>query len=313
MLDIENNLNNLDIDKDKDNKEDTCCYNDAICSAMLSLLVYEYNKIFKFNKNETIKDFLDNINSIENLDNLNYVYNLNENKLSDYSLQLLKNIKDKSPGGTIINFFSDPVSDIQVGITKSDTNKRITIIFRGSESFTDWIYDFKIKKESVIDDNIKVHKGMYDQLHDNNVFDKLIETIKNLILEYKDYNIIITGHSLGGGLSILFGFELSHIINNDINVITFASPRVGNYEFKNSVDKKENLFIYRFCNYRDIVTALPMINYYHVGNVITLYDNKVTKMFNYNYNKWFQFSILNCWSVKAHNMELYYERILNLY
>ena len=41
----------------------------------------------------------------------------------------------------------------------------------------------------------------------------LVETIEELIKNHPDYQIYVTGHSLGAALSTLFGFELSHKIN----------------------------------------------------------------------------------------------------
>jgi len=50
--------------------------------------------------------------------------------------------------------------------------------------------------------------------------------------KYPDADIRIVGHSLGGAVGTLFALEL--IKNNIIPtfLITYGSPRVGNYQFR---------------------------------------------------------------------------------
>ena len=83
-------------------------------------------------------------------------------------MSVLKDFGESSPMGTVEMFISDPDTDIQVGITKSDTNKRISVIFRGSESRSDWYYDFMIVKKVLTKDGlikpVNVHSGFLSQL-----------------------------------------------------------------------------------------------------------------------------------------------------
>ena len=58
---------------------------------------------------------------------------------------------------------------------------------------------------------------------------------------------------------------LSHEISQQVTIVSFASPRVGNNGWKKSFDAKENLHHYRITNCNDIVTAFPNILYRHVG------------------------------------------------
>ena len=43
--------------------------------------------------------------------------------------------------GKIVEFINDPETDLQAAITLSETKKTITVVFRGSESRSDWFYD----------------------------------------------------------------------------------------------------------------------------------------------------------------------------
>lgn len=265
----------------------------------LTILMYDYDNNFSLMKDENIKDFVNN--------NSDFI-----NKLGDTKKDIFENLKNNSPFGKIEIFVSDDDTDLQVGITISEKNKRLTVIFRGTESYTDWKYDLMITKKK-LDGNIYIHNGFYQQLYTNHNFDKIKNKLLLLLLEYPDYEINIIGHSLGGALSTLFGYLLAKTITNKVTVITLGSPRVGNYYFKLDFDSQTNLTHYRISNNRDVITSVPMINFYHTGINIHLTNDNLTIYDNYNYNRYFKFSLFNCWSVSDHNIELYYNRIKKLY
>ena len=132
----------------------------------------------------------------------------------------------------------------------------------------------------------------------------------SLIQKYPDNEVIITGHSLGGALSVLFGYQISNELRKTaIKVISFASPRVGNYYFKKDFDNILNLTHYRVTNNHDLVTSTPMLGYCHVGKNIHLGCNYYEYYDNYNYNRWWKYSLFNCWSIRDHNIDLYYKNL----
>ena len=100
----------------------------------LTMLVYDYIKKFQLNQSESIEKFL-STQSEEDLD----IY-------TDARKEVLQNMKSYAPHGTVEYFIDDKKTDLQVGITKSETNKRICVVFRGSESRSDWYYDLMITK-----------------------------------------------------------------------------------------------------------------------------------------------------------------------
>ena len=129
-----------------------------ICDfARLTLLVYEYGKTFKIDKNINLTKFLSTIKKSELLED-----NLRNNVISELALS--------SPLGIVYKFYSIDSTDLQVGITKSEANKRITVIFRGSESMRDWYYDLSILKTK-LHDNVYVHSGFYKQLYNENMYE----------------------------------------------------------------------------------------------------------------------------------------------
>ena len=261
----------------------------------LTVLMYDYEKDFKLEDEENIESFINN--------NSDFINNLDNTRKN-----IFENLKNNSPFGKVEKYISDSETDLQVGITISKKNKRLNVIFRGTESYTDWKYDLMVTKRR-LEKNIYVHTGFYIQLFRNNNFDKLKNKLLNLLKENPDYEINIIGHSLGGALSVLYGYLLSKTIINQVNVISLGSPRVGNYDFKEDFDSQSNLKHYRITNNRDIITAVPMFYFYHTGLNIHLNENSLTIYENYNYNKYFQFSLFNCWRVSDHNIIDYYNKI----
>ena len=101
---------------------------------------------------------------------------------------------------------------------------------------------------------------------------------------------------------------MSRNISKIVNVVNFASPRVGNKNFKKKCNEKQNLCIYRITNDRDIVTAVPMVNFEHVGTNILVSNNKI-KLFYDNKYPWWTYSLFNCWKTSDHDVDLYYSRV----
>jgi hypothetical protein len=265
-----------------------------------TLLIYNYGKSFTIeNPDETIETFVNK--AIED-------GSFHKLGLNDARRAAMLELKQLAPNGQIHTFIDDPVSDLQIGITINHEQKHFSVVFRGSESITDWYYDLQIYKHNY-KDNIWIHSGFYNQLHTDNIHQCIIKKVKSILEQNPDYKIFVTGHSLGGALSTLFGYMLAHAIDNLVTVVSFASPRIGNYHWKKSFEEKSNLVHFRVVNNRDLITATPYINYYHVGTDIRLYKDS----FYINLGKTkscCDFTIFSNWSVSDHSCELYYENLV---
>nr|GMD87749.1 phospholipase A1-II 4-like [Ipomoea batatas] len=118
-----------------------------------------------------------------------------------------------------------------------------------------------------------VHKGWYDmyttinqdsQLNQTSAKDQIREEVARLVELYKDeeVSITVTGHSLGSSMATLNATDLAfNPINNnkDIPVTAFlyASPKVGDENFKNAISNQQNLRVLRITDVNDLVPKLP--------------------------------------------------------
>jgi len=276
-------------------------HDDVVELLRITILVYNYGKTFTIeDENETIETFVNKLSKNGTADKIG---------LSDTRKSILLDVAKNTPSGKVHTFISNTDSDVQVGITINKTDKRICVVFRGSESTKDWFYDLKIQKHNLKDD-IWVHSGFYQQLYENRVYDKILTSVKQIVDEHPDFSLYVTGHSLGAALATLCGFMFSQELKTQITVVSFASPRVGNAEWKNAFEKQHNLVHYRIANNRDIVTAFPMYNYHHVGKTIRLFENSYSIFVDNSKFSWYDFTLLQCWRIGDHDCDFYYKRLL---
>ena len=177
-------------------------------------------------------------------------------------------------------------------------NKTIIIVFKGSSNIHDFLADIDFGDYSSPDDNIlgEVHRGMHNILYSKMDGGELrCDVITDIISEYSDnYNIFLTGHSLGAGLATIFYQHLKNSVKNNIKIITFGSPRVGNKLFRNNIEEST-----RFVHKNDIVTKLPLniMDYYHIPKKVHL-------------NKESSFWKLKWWSIDDHKIDHYFLALL---
>uniref|UniRef100_A0A0K0ECY4 Lipase_3 domain-containing protein n=1 Tax=Strongyloides stercoralis TaxID=6248 RepID=A0A0K0ECY4_STRER len=148
-------------------------------------------------------------------------------------------------------------------ITKPNT---IIVVQKGTDNsfqlleqfFNLYFYDKKIfyNNEKVWDYQFKAH---------NFYIDDLLDKINDLLMKKKYKNVIFTGHSLGGALSVLDAYECVYrkICNGKTTkVVTLGSPRTGDKSFAVSFNKLiPNT--YRVVNRYDPITNFPNCKAYN--------------------------------------------------
>ena len=167
------------------------------------------------------------------------------------------------------------------------------IAFRGTMDTQEWMQNFtyrqtpfpksnKMKQQHALflnnsKNSPNIHSGFLEVY--NNFRNNLIDKIKQL----KPKQVLIGGHSLGGAIATICGLDLKILGYNTI-VYNFASPRVGDDEFCNLINKS-NLPLYRVVNTSDVAPTFPVsvspnfddpenpFIYNHCGNAVYFTDN----------------------------------------
>ncbi|XP_060195292.1 phospholipase A1-II 1-like [Lycium barbarum] len=160
----------------------------------------------------------------------------------------------------------------------------IVIAWRGSVPALEWISDFEFFKVSAPiifgeESEPRVHQGWYSiytsddprsPFNKASARDQVFGEVQRLVEQYKNEEITITviGNSMGAALATLNAVD---IVFNGINkgvpvtAFLFASPKVGDENFKENFSELEYLRALRVRNIPDIIPDCPLIGYSEVG------------------------------------------------
>lgn len=138
------------------------------------------------------------------------------------------------------------------------------ISFRGSSDIENWISNFDVFfTEPYADKSIKVHKGLYNEYLE----------YKTEIMEYLAPNMVISGHSSGGAVTMFFAYDIHHLqANINVTAYTYGKPRIGNDKFAESA---KDITHYRITHHHDIVPHVPeeVLGYRHTRSEVWFYDD----------------------------------------
>ncbi|KAH7724571.1 class 3 lipase protein [Aphelenchoides avenae] len=180
------------------------------------------------------------------------------------------NCSDSEYGGSCAGY---------VGLSK--TNKAIVLGFRGTHGVVQLIVE---SEKTVFTDRLDSPIGGQVSAYFLNVFNELWELGLKQGLEafkrkYPDYELWITGHSLGGALASIAAAQIVHdgtYSADKMQLYTFGQPRTGDSAFAAAHDKLLPN-VYRVTHARDTVPHVPPLgfeDYHHHKNEIW-YNNRM--------------------------------------
>ncbi len=169
-------------------------------------------------------------------------------------------------GFKVADILYDSKTDLQGFTGTLDSNKAIYVAFRGSSSLLNWLDDAEVRKipyDSYPECGCDVHRGFYRSAL--NIKNATIESVKKMKNQYKNYDIIVTGHSYGAAVAQMIGMELVKSGFNEISIYNYGQPRTGEKKYADFM----NTVISRYSRYthnKDVVPHVPPLsgfNYYH--------------------------------------------------
>ncbi|KAJ9052291.1 hypothetical protein DSO57_1035720 [Entomophthora muscae] len=152
-------------------------------------------------------------------------------------------------------------------VTVDKKRKEIVLSFRGTSNFKNWFQNFKVMQSDFPDAMFaSVHTGF--QECSDGLFEKY-HLLINRLLQHPDhnaFNVVVTGHSLGGAIAILATLRLQKELNlswDRLSVYTYGQPRVGNVYFADYINYLP-LSVTRVVNDNDLVPHLPPFAYHYL-------------------------------------------------
>ncbi|CAI2352821.1 unnamed protein product [Caenorhabditis sp. 36 PRJEB53466] len=143
------------------------------------------------------------------------------------------------------------------GLLEIPHRKQIIVAIRGTQSMSQFFFEFM---SAFIPDTSFHGLGeinYYFAITHEIIWEKVQKVLQSD--EYKEHDVIFTGHSLGGSLASLSAFEtvLSKIRNSSqVKMISLAEPRTGNLVFAKNFDRFVK-YSFRVINGLDALAHLP--------------------------------------------------------
>lgn len=193
-----------------------------------------------------------------------------------------------------VSFIENRDTDTQAWIFWNTTKKRIVVAFRGTEQteFKDLLTDASLIPSRIAaeDGTLAPSNQSMDEQSDPWVHSGFLRGYLSVASEVKEivqqivgqernrWEILFTGHSLGGALTTLCAYDIAKMeeskenkLFSSIDVYNYGSPMVGGEAFTSEF----NALLpncWRIVNENDAVCRLPrFLGYGHVGGKVTLH------------------------------------------
>jgi len=174
------------------------------------------------------------------------------------------------------------VKELVFGVAINRQTRNVTVIFRGTITPNDWSHNLDaslITLDNPIEEDyegkaptIQLHRGFQNYLLRKRLDTNRswVDRICDLVIDYGDrllggdYQVVATGHSLGGALATIFGFYVSvdqRVNQKDpVTIYSFASPMLGDHSFADAFRHQEShgrIRHARIHNGVDVVAHVP--------------------------------------------------------
>ena len=176
--------------------------------------------------------------------------------------------------------------------------KIIFVVFKGSKEFKDFVYDAKFHKDTICfveDKPVRIHCGFSEQ--ELSIKDRVSDVLFDTFVENTEYEVIITGHSLGGSIAEIYA---ARECDDRTSLITFGKACTGNKVFYDFLEENPH-HNFRLYNEKDQIPKWldGKFKYTHGGIPVELKDvrsevepaNPLAAIFNHDTVKDYEIAI----------------------
>lgn len=155
--------------------------------------------------------------------------------------------------------FTDKQHDAAGLVGYLPSSQSIYVVYRGTTTAKNWLDDLDIYKknyDTFPECKCEVHKGWYDSMLAT--LDLVLEEVSSLRNQFPEYDIKITGHSMGGAEAHLSSMEFLKRGIPVAAMYNFGQPRVGDSTYAAFAAPMVLPFTYRVVHHQDVVPHTPM-------------------------------------------------------
>ncbi|KAJ9060186.1 hypothetical protein DSO57_1020346 [Entomophthora muscae] len=192
--------------------------------------------------------------------------------------------KELGPDFNLHNIINHATLDTRAIIATNSARKEIILAFRGTQTNVNWAENLLFSHTPInVAPLATVHTGF------KNIADAMapeyIQALQLLLATpaYKDYDVVVTGHSLGGAVAQLASIQVHQDLDIEwerIKIVTFGQPRVGNIIFARWFNQKPVTFT-RVVHENDLVPHVPPLFTGYIHTHLERYiENNSSKICN---------------------------------
>lgn len=171
-------------------------------------------------------------------------------------------------GSAIINTFNYTNTDTKAVLYHEASSNSVIVAFRGSAFPRNLDQDFlftltPLTVPGTSCSSCQVHQGF--QTIYNSMANDISSAVSNALSSFPGSSLLVTGHSLGGGLAALAASSLA-AQGHKLTVYTYGEPRNGNPAFTSYINSQVPNY-YRTTHYNDGVPQIPppLLGFEHHG------------------------------------------------
>ncbi|KAI9849410.1 MAG: hypothetical protein M1838_000153 [Thelocarpon superellum] len=165
---------------------------------------------------------------------------------------------------TTTDFENTLITDDTGFVAVDKTDEVIVLAFRGSQSIPNFIDDVEFNQVPWDRcDGCLVHAGFWTAWLE--IRSTVTQAIASAVAQNPDYQVIITGHSLGGAIAAIAAAEF-RAAGTPATLYTYGQPRIGNIPLSDYITNQEG-GNFRVTHTDDPVPRLPPIlsDYVHIS------------------------------------------------